>query len=190
MQAKHIRKAAFRRSRDNSSRKVKPKLAKEYLGTGEDEGEVIVEVRKVRVALKVLPNLSLIGGRRMRNLLLEEAADLLEPLLLRLPRWSRRRRCHRHRNPPPANWVQSQRERERFLEYLWAQQREKENDTAFKRNATASTRFALEHTRKTIQITFCSASKETTLSHFPHCSQPQLSNTEHCSLARVPFPLG
>lgn len=83
-----------------SSRKVKRRLAKEYLGTGEDEGEVIVEVRKVRVALKVLPNLSLIGGRRMRNLLLEEAADLLEALLLRLPRWSRRRR-HRHRNPPP-----------------------------------------------------------------------------------------
>ena len=43
-----------------------------YLGTGEDEGEVIVEVREVRVALKVLPNLSLIGGRRMRNLLLKE----------------------------------------------------------------------------------------------------------------------
>ena len=42
-----------------------------YLGTGEDEGEVIVEVREVRVALKVLPNLSLIGGRRMRNLLLK-----------------------------------------------------------------------------------------------------------------------
>lgn len=98
-----------------------------YLGTGEDEGEVIVEVREMRVALKVLPNLSLIGGRRMRNLLLKEAADLLEPLLLRLPRWSRRR--HRHRIPPTQIGV-LRCLREVFGIFVGAAQREK-NDTSF-----------------------------------------------------------
>lgn len=73
----------------------------------------------------------------MRNLLLEEAADLLEALLLRLPRWSRRRRRrrrrHRHRNPPPRE-LSSIAERGVFGIFVCATEREseKENNTAFK----------------------------------------------------------
>lgn len=69
---------------------------KDHLSTGEDESEVIVEVREVGEVLKLLPNLGLVSGRRWGNLLLEETADLLEALLLWLPR--RRRRRHRRSN--------------------------------------------------------------------------------------------
>jgi len=35
-----------------------------YLSTGEDEDEVIVEVRKIGILLNLVPNLRLISGRR------------------------------------------------------------------------------------------------------------------------------
>lgn len=43
-----------------------------YLSTGEDEDEVIVEVGEgAGVALELLPNLRLVSGRGMGNLLLQ-----------------------------------------------------------------------------------------------------------------------
>ena len=100
----------------------------DYLSTREDEGEVIVEVGELRIVLELLPNLSLVSGRGMGNLLLEEAADLLEPLLLRLPR-----RTRRHRYPTPAKrgsgfWGLRERGRRKrgVLELVGAAERERE----------------------------------------------------------------
>ncbi|GJN01228.1 hypothetical protein PR202_ga18475 [Eleusine coracana subsp. coracana] len=61
-----------------------------YLSAGEEEDEVVVEVRELAIMLELLPDAGLVGvGRDMR---LQEGADLAEPLLLRLPH---RRRRHR-----------------------------------------------------------------------------------------------
>lgn len=63
-----------------------------YLGTCENESEVVIEIGELRVLLELLPNLGLVGGGRgMGNLLLQEPADLSEPLLLGLPRGTTRR---------------------------------------------------------------------------------------------------
>jgi hypothetical protein len=57
-----------------------------YLGSCENEREVVVEIRELRVVLELLPNLGLVrGGSVVRNLLLQQATDLSEPLLLGLP---------------------------------------------------------------------------------------------------------
>lgn len=63
------------------------------LSAGEEENQVVVEVRELAVVLELLPDASLVGvGGDVR---VEEGADLAEALLLRLPQ--RRRRRHRRR---------------------------------------------------------------------------------------------
>lgn len=62
------------------------------LSAGEEENQVVVEVRELAVVLELLPDASLVGvGGDVR---VEEGADLAEALLLRLPQ---RRRRHRRR---------------------------------------------------------------------------------------------
>jgi hypothetical protein len=57
-----------------------------YLSACKNESEVVVEIGELRVVLELLPNLRLVGrGSGVRNLLLQQAADLSEPLLLGLP---------------------------------------------------------------------------------------------------------
>lgn len=54
-----------------------------YLSTGEKEDEVVVKVGELAVVLELLPDAGLVGvGGDVR---LQEGADLVEPLLLRLP---------------------------------------------------------------------------------------------------------
>jgi hypothetical protein len=57
-----------------------------YLSACENESEVVVEIGELRVVLELLPNLGLVGGGSgVRNLLLQQATDLFESLLLGLP---------------------------------------------------------------------------------------------------------
>ncbi|EHA8589904.1 hypothetical protein COCNU_scaffold013344G000020 [Cocos nucifera] len=67
---------------------------------GKDEDEIVIEIGKLAVVLELLPNPGLIGVRG--DLLLQEAADLAEPLLLGLPQGCRHRR-RRHGSSAAAD---------------------------------------------------------------------------------------
>ena len=56
-----------------------------YIGAGEDEDEIIVEIGELRVVVELLENLRLVSCGSRRDLVLEEATDLQEALLLWLP---------------------------------------------------------------------------------------------------------